>query len=524
MSSVHSQRGRRLSVAMIARDEAEVIGESLESVRALADEMVVVDTGSRDATAAVAGRLGARILNAPWRDDFSAARNAAIEAATGDWILWLDAGERLTAEAATAVRDFVDHQADATRAYLLTIEHETSGGAIERVDRIRLMPRRDGLRFSHRVRETLVPALAALDMTVDRLECHLPRGARERNPALREMRAHRNLRLVELETSDRGPRADMWLVRAEALGTLGRTAAAAQAYKQALDIAERGSKEMLEAYYGLLAALDRPNMASQAQLTLCLEALAVYPLDAQLLCAMGGYLKAQDQLTLAERSYRLAVEHGVIEHEIWHRADVPFIALACLAACLEAQNRQDEAAELLREATARDDTAPLVRRHFLDLCVRQARTDEALALVNTLGLDDGRRARLRTAVRGACQAARGAWSMAHSYLRAAYQEGCRDVLCMRWLVTSLFALGEARAAEPVLREWAAIDPTSGELANFAAALISESETHAQSQPFAPATGEMFRVDAASANPVRAAHAGQSPVAPRHSEPSRGVER
>ncbi|MCP4804563.1 MAG: glycosyltransferase [Proteobacteria bacterium] len=84
-----------LSLCLIARDEADLLGACLDSVRDHVDEMVVVDTGSTDTTAEVARAHGARVVQHTWADDFAAARNAALDACQGDWILVLDADERL---------------------------------------------------------------------------------------------------------------------------------------------------------------------------------------------------------------------------------------------------------------------------------------------------------------------------------------------------------------------------------------------------------------------------------------------
>ena len=82
-----------LSVAMIVRDKADVIAASVKSVRAIADEIVILDTGSVDQTIEIAERLGARVIEAPWSDDFSAARNLLLSHCRGKWVFWLDAGE-----------------------------------------------------------------------------------------------------------------------------------------------------------------------------------------------------------------------------------------------------------------------------------------------------------------------------------------------------------------------------------------------------------------------------------------------
>ncbi|MFO7973983.1 MAG: tetratricopeptide repeat protein [Candidatus Hydrogenedentota bacterium] len=97
-----------LSVVMIVKNEAECLGKCLASVRDIADELVIGDTGSTDQTVAVAERFHARVFEIPWRDDFAWARNRVLEAATGDWLLHLDADEVLDAQGAAQIRAVVD--------------------------------------------------------------------------------------------------------------------------------------------------------------------------------------------------------------------------------------------------------------------------------------------------------------------------------------------------------------------------------------------------------------------------------
>ncbi len=85
----------RVSVCLIAKNEEQFLGPCLKSVRAMAWQIIVVDTGSTDRTVQIAKDLGAEVYHFPWNDDFSAARNAALEHAAGDWVLMLDADEEL---------------------------------------------------------------------------------------------------------------------------------------------------------------------------------------------------------------------------------------------------------------------------------------------------------------------------------------------------------------------------------------------------------------------------------------------
>ncbi|MGB3494272.1 MAG: glycosyltransferase, partial [Elainellaceae cyanobacterium] len=85
----------KLSLCMIVKDEAVNLSKCLDSVRSVVDELIVVDTGSTDETIAIAQSYGATIQSISWNHDFAAARNAALQFVTGDWVLVLDADERL---------------------------------------------------------------------------------------------------------------------------------------------------------------------------------------------------------------------------------------------------------------------------------------------------------------------------------------------------------------------------------------------------------------------------------------------
>ena len=89
-------RKPRLSVCMIVKNEERFLGQCLASVKDIADELIVIDTGSTDRTIEIAREHGAQVGHFQWCNDFAAARNASIAPATGDWILFLDADEELS--------------------------------------------------------------------------------------------------------------------------------------------------------------------------------------------------------------------------------------------------------------------------------------------------------------------------------------------------------------------------------------------------------------------------------------------
>ena len=80
---------------MIVRDEENTLTLCLNSVKDIVDQMVIVDTGSKDKTIQIAKNLGADVHQFQWCDSFAEARNESIKYANGDWILWMDADETL---------------------------------------------------------------------------------------------------------------------------------------------------------------------------------------------------------------------------------------------------------------------------------------------------------------------------------------------------------------------------------------------------------------------------------------------
>ncbi len=149
-----------LSLCMIVRDEETNLPRCIESVRAYVDEIVVADTGSRDATAAVARRLGARVFSHPWRDDFAEARNAALRAARGAYALVVDADEWLEeAPPPEAFRRWLARCGE--EALTVEIVDRAGGRPCRRYPLVRLFRCRPEYRYRGAIHEQIVPAIAA---------------------------------------------------------------------------------------------------------------------------------------------------------------------------------------------------------------------------------------------------------------------------------------------------------------------------------------------------------------------------
>jgi Flp pilus assembly protein TadD len=507
----------RLSVAVIVRDAAKALEETLAAVKPLGGEVVVLDTGSTDHTRNVAHEHGAVLVERAWDDDFSAARNYCLARVRGDWVLWLDAGETLSLEDAIQLREYVAHKAEPHSAYMLLVKVPPLAGNIsgEQIGRIRLVPNLPGLRFSGRVRESLAASLASHGIQVEGLPWRIHRGLREHDPEHKQAKARRDIRIAELEIRERGPSPALLNCRGEAAQTLGDKAQAARHFRGAIDSSDRGSTEMQEAYYGLLTSLEGQPNARQVQLTTCLEALEVYPLDAQLLCAMGGYLQGLGRLDLATRAYQTAHQFGRVNPCTWHLDAMSEIAAVCYALALILENKDEEARRVLEDAVAAHPDSIRLRRHLIDVLVKQGASDVAMTHVDHLPSHTPHHEALRSAVRGACLASSKNWIPARAYLRAAYDAGCRDALLMRWLSITLLSLGESEAARAALLEWKSAEPASPEVHRYLEAIAAAIEGGSKdstpaipaspgSQDRLPAEGRRMRIDKPDpADPARA---------------------
>lgn len=148
-----------LSVCLIVKNEEKFLAQCLKSVREIAQQLIVVDTGSTDRTVEIAKEFGAEIYSHTWNDDFSAARNAALEHATGDWILVLDADEELpVAQHAKLLADMKNITVMAYRLPLVNSGQEHEGQSFVP----RLFRNAPGAYYYGRIHEQIFPSLLAL--------------------------------------------------------------------------------------------------------------------------------------------------------------------------------------------------------------------------------------------------------------------------------------------------------------------------------------------------------------------------
>ncbi|GJM25475.1 MAG: glycosyl transferase [Phycisphaerae bacterium] len=196
----------QLSACLIARNEEQNLPRALRSLSNVVDEIIVTDTGSTDATPQIATEFGARVSTFEWCDDFSAARNFAIEQARGDWILWIDADEELLPESTAELKNCIEEE-DALAYYIARrdlIDYDRPDHFTQ-MWQLRLFRRDERLRFRGRCHPEFAPPaqeIAAQEgmhvLTSSVTLRHYGYGHEQRKEKLR-----RAARLLALELEDR---------------------------------------------------------------------------------------------------------------------------------------------------------------------------------------------------------------------------------------------------------------------------------------------------------------------------------
>lgn len=98
---------KTLAVVILTKNEAENIAAVIENAKACTGEILVIDSGSTDETVELAEKFGAKVFYRAWDGDFAAQRNFALDKTAADFVLYLDADERLTAETAADIKNIL---------------------------------------------------------------------------------------------------------------------------------------------------------------------------------------------------------------------------------------------------------------------------------------------------------------------------------------------------------------------------------------------------------------------------------
>jgi len=413
-----------VSLCMIVRNEEDNLPECLRSVQGIFDEIVIVDTGSQDRTKEIAQSFGARVHDFTWVDDFAAARNESLRHARGQWIMWLDADDRLNAENAEKLASLCANLDPAVGGYIMRVRSlpDPEGGIVV-VDHVKLFQNREEVRFEYRVHEQIALSiqraggrLARTDIVIEHTgypSAEARRRKRERNQAI--MRG-------ELEERPHDPFL-LFNLGYDAFET-GEYAPAIEALLACISLYRPVDTLPRKAYSLAAQSYRRLGRLPEAQ-ALCAAALEVYPQDPELLYVAGliasdkGDLPAaQDHfhqaLTAPEGDHFRMIDIGLRGYKTYHALALNYRRMGdceqaegyCRRAIAEAphflppwiglgellldSDRLDEAVELVGRLSERHPQAPPTAYLRGRLALAQGELEEAeAAFRQALALDSG---------------------------------------------------------------------------------------------------------------------------------------
>ena len=151
----------KISACVIVKNEECNLRTWLKQMQDLADEMIVVDTGSTDSSREIAEQGGAKVYIHSWQNDFAAAKNAALEHASGDWVLFLDADEYFSEETKNNIRPYLltlDNKKEIQAIFctLINIDADNNNDCISIIESLRIFRRDPRIFFIGEVHEHVV--------------------------------------------------------------------------------------------------------------------------------------------------------------------------------------------------------------------------------------------------------------------------------------------------------------------------------------------------------------------------------
>lgn len=245
---------------MIVRDEEEYLEDCLLSARSFVDQIVVCDTGSRDRTPEISSRYADRVVESDPAFDFSVARNRTLALAEGEWILLLDADERLLPHQVEPLERTLASADDATTAFfLLRVNFLASGGFVCDYA-LRLVRNVDGLGYRGAIAESLLPAIDEAGGTVARAPFTVNHFGHWRPQSVRRAKGERYVALLTRKRAEHPEDAVLEGKLALTLKTVGRLEEAFAHTHHALGM--RPDLSMTHAHHAhMLRALDMPAEA-----------------------------------------------------------------------------------------------------------------------------------------------------------------------------------------------------------------------------------------------------------------------
>lgn len=302
----------RLSMCMIVRDNEDTIEACLDSAYPWVDEIIIVDTGSKDRTPEICRRFGARMYEFPWCDDFSAARNVSLERARGEWVFWMDSDDVIDQEQGRKLRELVydDHPPDCL-GYVMQVHClSDEPGQITVVDHVKVFRNLPELRFEHRIHEQILPAIRRIGGTVAFTDIHVLHSGSRQTPDIRLRKLERDFRILKLDLAERPDHPFTLFNLGMTYEDAGDYATAETFLRRSIEVASPGESHLRKAWALLVNCRSRSGKTDSA-IDLATSALDQFSDDKELLFRRAVLLQHAGRFTEAVNDYQRILSESV---------------------------------------------------------------------------------------------------------------------------------------------------------------------------------------------------------------------
>jgi len=338
-----------LSIAMIVKDEEVMLRACLDSVKEIADEIVIVDTGSVDRTMEIAKCCTEKVYSYFWQGDFSAARNFAIEQCRCEWVLFLDADERLEGTR-ESLRGLIT--STTKEAFMLPLKNYTGPGcsAYNVIGVVRLFRNLPNYRYIGKIHEQVgIANQEVVGYCGYLVICHSYGESCHRNDKRR-----RNIKMLteQLFCEPENKAFIKYYLGCEWLG-LGCHQQAYDCFQFAYEQLDKDHVFFRSSTVRSLVACLRAMGKLAEALAVCMRETAVYPQYTDLYFDGGIVLEQLEEYEIAARWFKVAVQTGtpviIYQHS---NGTENFLSYYHLGHCCELLGRCEEAAQWYERALA----------------------------------------------------------------------------------------------------------------------------------------------------------------------------
>ncbi len=347
-----------LTVSMIVKNEERFLPECLASVKEVADEIVVVDTGSTDRTVEIARSFGAHVIEIEWPNDFSKARNVGLDQVKTPWVLVMDADEELVQEDIGVLEAAITKPlGDAYNIRIVSV--------MDRADQIsesyvsRLFRSHKDVRFEGKIHEQIFHSLTQANMRLVPLNMRLIHKGYLEAVVNQRNKAERNKSLLEMHLKENPQDGYMWWQYAQTLMGAGEYEAGVNASRRSLKLITFDQPLWVLAQVTFAHLLDLTGQRKRALKALH-EGQSAYPRYTDFWYVEGRLHQKSSGWQEAEQCFRKCLALGEAQNFLMTETGVgSFKALYQLAECMARQDKPKEATATLlltiqRHPTYRD--------------------------------------------------------------------------------------------------------------------------------------------------------------------------